>query len=455
MSKTSTKLTAVDGTTGPAEHGWLLHALTGPDVRLTGSCALLGEGASLLGRAPVAGAGQRVLAIFDKAMSRNHVQCNVTAGARALWVQDQQSRNGTWLDGKPVTELLQARHGSVLRLGDSVFVLEAGARQWPAFDRATRGMPGLSLEARRMRCEVAAAAETPEPVLVTGAVGTGKQRTASEIHSLSRRQGKLVRIDVATLSPTAAESALFGSAAVSGRSTGESQLGAFRQANFGTLVLDDVALLSLPIQRILLRVLQTGVVRGVGEVSDTPIRVKVIACTSARLDACVADGTFMGELATRLSKQSVMLAPTGRRAADLLALMDLTAAPLCPAGWSQTFSLTALESLLLYDWPGNERELARVLQSLRGIPAPIPNQALPTALLAAARGTMAPTAPPLASGDQDQTAPTPRAEELRRLLARFNGNVDAAAKALGRDRKHLDAWLAVAGIDANDRQGNT
>ncbi len=453
VSKTSTTTSATDGVTGPAAHGWLLHALAGPDVRLTGTSLQLSEGASLLGRAPVAAAGQRAVAIFDKAMSRSHVQCTVTAGAREFWVQDQQSRNGTWLDGKPAAELLKARHGSVLRLGDSVFVLEAGARQWHAFDRASRGMPGLSLEARRMRSEVAAAADTPEPVLVTGAAGTGKQRTASEIHALSRRLGKLVRIDVATLSPSGAEAALFGSAAGTARSTGESQLGAFRQANTGTLVLDDVASLALPLQRILLRVLQTGVVRGVGEASDTPIRVKLIACTSARLDSCVAEGTFIAELAARLSKQSVMLAPTARRTADLLALMDVTAAPLCAAGWSQTFALTALESLLLYDWPGNERELARVLQALRGVPPPIPNQALPTALLAAARGTVAPVASPLMDSDLDQTAPTPRAEELRRLLARFNGSVDAAAKALGRDRKHLDAWLHVAGIDTKDRQG--
>ncbi len=222
--------------------------------------------------------------------------------------------------------------------------------------------------------------------------------------------------------------------------------GRLRQADGGTLVLDDVAGLPAEFQPKLLQWLQTGRYRPIGAESDAMAVVKLVACTSANLDALAVAGRFLPELALKLRGHTVRLVPLARRAADLVGLANAVAAPSGVASWSAVLTPAATEVLALYKWPGNLRELAQVLQQLRPLPPPVQVKALPAALVEAVRGRPVPTARQQVPGDTDATQPTPTAAELRKLLERFDGDVDAMAKALGRERKHVNHWLVMAGV---------
>lgn len=140
------------------------------------------------------------------------------------------------------------------------------------------------------------------------------------------------------------------------------------------------------------------------------------------------------------------MVPMARRAADWVGLANAAAAPAGAASWSAVLSPIAVEVLALYSWPDNLYELAQVLQQLRALPPPVPVKALPAALVEAVRGRTVRSPVQLSQAEGDATQPTPTAAELRRLLDQFGGDVDAMAKALGRERKHVNHWLAMAGI---------
>ena len=452
MSKTSTRTAARYSTDDPGGPGaaWMLHILTSPDKAIHGVAFPVSVGTTLCGRSPSGKPDARLLKFADSAMSRTHLSLVVGAGARELAVSDLESRNGTWLDGQGITGRRLVGHGSVIRMGGTVGVLEDGAAQFHAFDRPLRGMPGLALEARRMRSEMAEAAQTPLPTLVVGPAGTGKERASTEIAALSRRTGRVIRADIGAIGPGAMLSELFGHERNAFATAFEAKSGRLRDADLGTLVLDDVAEMTPHVQEKLLQWLQTGRMRPLGGTVDVIVKVKIIACTSANLDGRVAAGKFLPELAAKLQANQVGLVPLARRAADLLVLADASASPPGVASWSLALAPQVVETLALYNWPGNLIELARLLQMLRIVTPPVPMDALPPDLVETVRSRVMPRSPAIAADTGDTTAPTPRATELRSLLARFGGDIDAAAKALGRDRKHIDAWLAIAGISADE-----
>ena len=452
MSKTSTRTASrlSPNDPGGGDIAWLLHILTSPDPALIGTAVAIAAGTTLCGRSPAGQPDAHLIRIADTAMSRTHASWVVGRGARELALSDMDSRNGTWLDGRPIRRRTLVRHGSVVRIGGTVGVVESGASKWHAFDRPLRGMPGSSLEARRMRSEMAAAAETSLPTLIAGSAGTGKERASAEIHTLSRRSGRLVRADVSAIGPEALESELFGHVRNAFASAFEAKAGRLRDADLGTLVLDDVAEMPLSVQSKVLHWLETGRFVTMGGDAEVIVKVKVVACTSANLDGRIAAGKFLPELAAKLRTHTVALVPVARRIADLMALADAAAAPPGGANWSTALAPITAETMALYSWPGNLSELARLLQVLRTVTPPVPMQALPRSLVEAARARANATEHVQSMPQGDTTQPTPRAEELRKLLARFNGDIDAAARALGRDRKHIDAWLAIAGVTSGD-----
>src|SRR3954468_13502148 len=202
-------------------------------------------------------------------------------------------------------------------------------------------------------------------VLITGESGTGKEVVADLIHTLSRRgKGPFIKINCAALPRELIESELFGS--VKGAFTGSQgdREGLFRQAEGGTLLLDELSEMPVDTQSKLLRVLQEKEVRPVGGRTSYKIDCRVIAATNRQVDEAIKEGKLREDLYYRISAISVSLPPLRERREDILPLARAFLKRYCSqADRPPTeFSPEALERLKKYDWPGNVRQLQNEIQ---------------------------------------------------------------------------------------------
>jgi transcriptional regulator with PAS, ATPase and Fis domain len=207
------------------------------------------------------------------------------------------------------------------------------------------------------------AAESPAKILITGESGVGKDVVARHIHSRSgRRLAPFVAVNVAGVTETLLESELFGH--VKGSFTGayRDKRGKLQLAHQGTLFLDEVGEMSLRMQALLLRFLETGEIQAVGsDESQAHVDVRVIAATNRKLDEMVAAGQFREDLYYRLRVIHLHVPPLRERAEDVQALMRHF---LSVAGRDLSFTDEALRALQRYRWPGNVRELRNVIEQL-------------------------------------------------------------------------------------------
>lgn len=281
-------------------------------------------------------------------------------------------------------------------------------------------------------------------VLIEGESGTGKELAARSIHSASRRNGKpYVVFDCAAVPRELAESELFGhrrgafSGAVSDRA------GAFMQANGGTLFLDELGELPLELQPKLLRALETGDVRAVGDDNARHTDVRVIAATNRDLRAEVRRGRFREDLLYRLEVVKVRLPPLRERMEDI---PDLTRRLLgAELAESSEIAGENLQRLMAHGWPGNVRELRNVLERAMVLAAQPPRfaklvfnlgpqSAQPSTLGNAFPGVASPL--PFKEAKEQLLDSFERAY-LDALLERHKGNLTHAAQAAGISRKHL------------------
>jgi DNA-binding NtrC family response regulator len=275
-------------------------------------------------------------------------------------------------------------------------------------------------------------------LLVEGETGTGKELVARAIHDASlRRRGPFVAVDCGALPESLLESELFGH--VRGAFTGaaNARTGMIARADGGTLFLDELGRIPTTLQARLLRVLEERVVRPLGGDTERAVDVRIVAASRDDLDAEVAAGRFRADLLYRLAVVRVPLPPLRTRREDLpLLVRDLLRrrglADEAPAG-------PGLDRLFAHGWPGNVRELRNVLDRALAL---APGAARFTDL--AIRIDPSPVADGLAIRSD-----LPYAEakalvlhELERryvadLLARTAGNLSAASRDSGIDRKHL------------------
>jgi two-component system, response regulator FlrC len=216
----------------------------------------------------------------------------------------------------------------------------------------------------KLLAQAARIAKTEASVLIEGETGTGKEGLARFVHAQSRRSdGPFVAINCAAPPETMAEAMLFGHAkgAFTG-AVGDSE-GLFRAADGGTLMLDEIADLSLILQAKLLRALQEGDVLPVGSTKPVRVDVRIIAAGNRDLAGEVEAGRFRADLYWRLNVMALKLAPLRSRRLDVRAI---TAALLVRHvrndgnfAWPTAH---ALDVLMAHDWPGNVRELDSVLQ---------------------------------------------------------------------------------------------
>ena len=352
------------------------------------------------------------LVIDDPSVSRQHVK--LEPAAEGLWVTDLGSHNGTFLDGGKLGARTLAPWDSVLRVGVCVLVVTKDAAAFEERDTRSPGLVGGPSLAS-VRAQVARLGPSTLPVLIEGETGTGKELVARALHDASGRSGPFVGINCAAIAPELVESELFGHTKGAFSGALAARRGLFRSAHKGTLLLDEVGELPLAMQAKLLRVLETGEVRSVGEDAVTSVDVRVVAATHRDLFALAESEEFRSDLLHRIAAAQVRLPPLRARRADVSSLcLHLL------EGESVTLAATALEALMLAPFPGNVRELKNVL-------------AVAVATVKAdGRDTI--TADDLpqttTSGDEE----TGLRARLVEALGAHDGNVTHAARALGMAR---------------------
>jgi DNA-binding NtrC family response regulator len=267
--------------------------------------------------------------------------------------------------------------------------------------------------------------------LITGEHGTGKEVVARWLHAASARAGRpLVTVNLSGLAEGVFESELFGHMRGSFTDAKTDRVGRFELADGGTLFLDEIANLSLSQQSKLLRVLQTGELERVGSSKTRRVDVRVLSATNADVAAEVAAGRFREDLLFRINTIELRLPPLRERREDipLLAMHFLGDYAARYRKATAKIHPDAMRTLLAYGWPGNVRELAHAIER---------------AVLLAEGDAVRPAdlnlRPP---GEGSARLEDMSLEEVERVLiqkalARFEGNVSAAAKALGLSRSAL------------------
>jgi two-component system response regulator PilR (NtrC family) len=201
-------------------------------------------------------------------------------------------------------------------------------------------------------------------VLLVGESGTGKELAAHALHELSPRTGPFVAVNCGAIPETLLESELFGH--VRGSFTGATvdKQGLFEAANSGTLLLDEVAELPLPMQVKLLRVLQERKVKPVGGVSEREVDVRIVAATNRDLEAEVEKSSFRQDLYYRLNVIQVRLPPLRERREDLPLLVDHFIRKFSAEHGRNVVGAApeVMSALMLYHFPGNVRELENMIE---------------------------------------------------------------------------------------------
>lgn len=208
---------------------------------------------------------------------------------------------------------------------------------------------------------------TDAAVLILGETGVGKDVVARKIHKKSLRKDKpYLKVDCTAIAENLVESELFGYApgAFSGANS-KGKEGLFEKANNGTIFLDEIGELSLPMQTKLLRAIQDQEIIRVGSTKVTPINVRIISATNRKLEDEVQRGAFRSDLYYRLKVAVLQIEPLRKRKDDILPLARVF---LCrfnkKYNKAMVFSSDAENKILQYDWPGNVRELENTVHSL-------------------------------------------------------------------------------------------
>ncbi|NLW50721.1 MAG: sigma 54-interacting transcriptional regulator [Candidatus Brocadiaceae bacterium] len=224
---------------------------------------------------------------------------------------------------------------------------------------------GRRASMQRLRTRIRLCAEADEPVLIVGESGTGKEYVAHLVHERSARaMAPLIPVNCALFAGNAAlaNSTLFGH--VRGAFTGavQDRDGAFVSADSGILFLDELAELPLEVQGKLLRVLEDGWVTPEGSDRPRKVDVRIVTATNRNLPACIRAGTFRSDLYHRLDTFTIHVPALRDHVDDVEAIARAVLPSLLPEGRRLKLSAQDVEHLRGYDWPGNVRQLIKVLK---------------------------------------------------------------------------------------------
>jgi transcriptional regulator, propionate catabolism operon regulatory protein len=282
-------------------------------------------------------------------------------------------------------------------------------------------------------------AKSPATVLIQGETGSGKELAAQAIHRESQRvRQPFVAINCGAVAESLLEAELFGyeEGAFTGARRG-GHAGLFEAAHRGTLFLDEIGEMPLPLQTRLLRVLEEREVVRVGGTRPIAVNVRIVCATHCDLDQRVKEGRFRADLFYRLGVLRLALPALRERTDDIVPLAEwclknaLAALGIRPnANLHAEFSACA-PVLGAYAWPGNVRELRNLMERLALFLAAEPLQALSPSFVLAVAPELGGVARPV------KAASLPVTDSVAQVLARYNGNREAAAKHLGISRTTL------------------
>ncbi len=319
---------------------------------------------------------------------------------------------------------------------------ERGADQ----PRGVARLVGESGPMRELKAKIPRIAAAPFPVVIEGETGTGKELIARAIHEEGPRgRAVFVPVNCAVLGDELFESELFGHARGAFTGAGQDRKGLLELSSGGTVFLDEVAELTPRAQAKLLRVLQDGEIRRLGENRTQRLDLRVVAATNRPLDAEAAAGRFRRDLLYRLSVLAVTAPPLRDRGADVARLADHCWKNVAAAAGSRaTLARETVAALGAHPWPGNVRELQNVLANLT-VTGPRYGPVGPDALPAAFRKT--------AAAERRPTLAEAR-EDLERVMVRDalgrHGSTARAAGDLGVTRQGLSKLMARLDIDRFD-----
>lgn len=308
------------------------------------------------------------------------------------------------------------------------------------------GIAGQSPAMRRLFEQIRKVAQARGPVLVLGESGSGKELVARAIHNESNRSdGPFIPVNCAGIPENLVESEFFGHAEGAFTGARKNREGLFAEAEGGTLLLDEISEMPLFLQAKLLRILQDGKVRRVGENRESEVDVRILGATHRDLEDEVRAGRFREDLFFRLETFTLRVPPLRERGEDveLLAARFLRRFSLVQEKPTREFTDDALARIAAYPFPGNVRELRNAMEraatfatgrrvAAKHLPARIREHS------AESRGT-----PPEPGGvpDGDDHALLPLAEierrHIRNVLDRVGGNKRRAAAILGIGRGTL------------------
>lgn len=304
------------------------------------------------------------------------------------------------------------------------------------------GIVGASRPMLRLFERATRVASSPAPVLITGETGTGKELIARAVHRASGR-GPLIPVNCGALPEHLLESELFGHAKGAFTGADQEKPGLFEAADGGTLFLDEIGDLPLPLQPKLLRALESGEVRRVGEVEPRHVDARIIAATHRDLEVAVEEGRFREDLFWRLNVLHLAIPSLRERATDVPLLVERFLATIGEREGRPELKVSppALGALVAFSWPGNVRELLNVLEravafsdhaeiQLEDLPADVHRGGRSASIIHSA-------------ADRQATLAELEREYILEVLRRAGGNKTRAAELLGIPRRTLYRRLAA------------
>jgi two-component system, NtrC family, response regulator HydG len=378
--------------------------------------------------------------LTDPSISRRHFTAE-PSGLR-FRIIDLGSTNGTFVDGTAVVEAF-VNGGEILRCGSTAMRLDAERHECVTLPSSAMGwerLVGASTAMRRLYPLCERLASAPIPVLIEGETGTGKEVLAESLHAASRRRGSLVVFDCTAVSPALVESELFGHERGAFTGADEAKPGLLELAEGGTLLIDEIGDLELPLQAKLLRLVDRGEFRRVGGRKQLRVEARLLAATRRDLDREAQAGRFRDDLLHRLAIGRIELPPLRERKGDVTLLARHFAVELgAPIGTLNEHFLAKLED---YAWPGNVRELRNsVLRRIvYGEGAPVGTSAtLPPEAERWAGDWLGEIAASTASFAEARRLVIEEFERqfVERVLREHDGNVTRAAEASGIAARYL------------------
>jgi len=320
------------------------------------------------------------------------------------------------------------------QLKEKTIVLEEQLQRVEVHDRFI----GESKEINVVKKAIAVVGNSNVPVLILGETGTGKELVARAIHALSSRAANpFVIINASNLQESILESELFGYKKGAFTGAQADKVGLLQIANTGTFFVDEVADMGTPIQSKLLRVLETGAFRKLGDTKEVTVDVRFIFATNKSIEEEMRANRFRKDLFYRLNTFVIQVPPLRDRKDDIPVLTEYFLEKHARKGIRKVVSKRTMNLLLDYHWPGNVRELANVIERAVLISADreeIVHDDLPQTVFTPSFGE--------AKGKHLMTSDTLRLdsmekEHIEKVLEIAGGNKSKAARLLGISRKKL------------------